>query len=166
MWSINKSHKNTSRSCTQPLLASLPGNTLFPFRSVLPTLIPHHIGHWIGLFNLALQHPSSLRGTIDVMQRILPWCVDTIRTWPWDDAYIYEREQITWTKAESQTEGTFLLTSSYSLKLKQTSWDLLLQCSFKFIFLFLSKSPQTNISSRLNLGLLSDNDASRAWWLI
>ena len=166
MWSINKSHKNTSRSWTQPLLASLPGITLFPFRFVLPTLIPHHIGHWIGLFNLALQHPSSLRGTIDVMQRILLWCVDTIRTWPWDDAYIYEREQITWTKAESQTEGTFLLTSSYSLKLKQTSWDLLLQCSFKFIFLFLSKSPQTNISSRLNLGLLSDNDASRAWWLI
>ena len=124
MWSINKSHKNTSRSWTQPLLASLPGITLFPFRFVLPTLISHHIGHWIGLFNLALQHPSSLRGTIDVMQRILPWCDDTIRTWSWDDAYIYEREQITWTEPESQTERTFLLTSRYSLKLKQSKLGL------------------------------------------
>ena len=34
-------------------------------------------------------------------------------TWPWDDAYIHERERIIWTGAESQTEGTFLLTSSY-----------------------------------------------------
>ena len=124
MWSINKSHKNTSRSWAQPLLASLPGITLFPCRFVHPTIISHHPGHWIGLFNVALQHPSSLRGTIDVMQRILPWCDDTIRTWPWDDAYIYEREQITWTEPESQTERTFLLTSRYSLKLKQNKLGL------------------------------------------